>query len=105
NEAAVEAYSYLAQYQRKQRLLLQVTGAIAFRPEPGIENARLIIENAIEEGRQTLTVMESKTLLTAFEIPVVRTLEARTVNEALVLAESVGYPIAMKISSPDIQHK
>lgn len=104
-EAAVEAYSYLAQYQRNQRLLLQVPGAMAFRPEPGIENARLIIENAIEEGRQTLTVMESKTLLTAFEIPVVRTLEARTVNEALVLAESVGYPIAMKISSPDIQHK
>jgi acetyltransferase len=49
--------------------------------------------------------MESKALLTAFDIPVVRALEARTINEALVLAESLGYPVAMKISSPDIPHK
>jgi acetyltransferase len=104
-EAAVEAYSYLAHHQRNQKLLMQVPGAMAFRPEPGIENARLIIENALEEGRHALTAMESKTLLTAFDIPVVRTLEARTVNEALVLAESLGYPVAMKISSPDIKHK
>lgn len=104
-EAAVEAFSYLAQYQRNQRLLLQVPGAMAFRPEPGIQNARLIIESALGEGRQHLTPMEAKALLTAFGIPVVRSLEARNVNEALQLAESLGFPVAMKISSPDIQHK
>lgn len=104
-EAGVEAYSYLAQYRRNQILLMQVPGAMAFRPEPSIDNAALMIEAAIEEGRETLSEMESKAVLTAFDIPVVRTLEARTVNDALMLAESVGYPVAMKISSPDIPYK
>lgn len=103
-EAAVEAYSYLAQYQRNQRLLLQVPGAMAFRPEPGVQNARFIIESAVAEGRSTLSPIESKALLTAFDIPVVRTLEARNINEALVHAESLGYPVAMKISSPALPH-
>lgn len=103
-EAAVEAYSYLAQYQRNQRLLLQVPGAMAFRPEPGVQNARLIIESAVAEGRSTLSPMESKALLTAFDVPVVRTLEARNINEALVHAETLGYPVAMKISSPTLPH-
>src|SRR5690606_6452815 len=104
-EAGVEAYSYLAQYRRNQILLMQVPGAMAFRPEPSIDNAALMIEAALEEGRETLSEMESKAVLTAFDIPVVRTLEARTVNDALMLAESVGYPVAMKISSPDIPYK
>jgi len=104
-EAAVEAFSYLAHHQRNQKLLLQVPGSTAFRYEPGIENARLIIENALDEGRDSLSSIEAKTLLTAFDIPVVRTLEARTASEALMLAESLGYPVAMKISSPDIQRK
>jgi len=104
-EAAVEAFSYLAQYQHNQRLLMQVPGATVRRHEPNVQGARLIIENALAEGRNTLSLMESKALLTAFGIPVVRTVEARTAAEALILAESLGYPVAMKISSPDITHK
>jgi acetyltransferase len=104
-EAAVEAYSYLCQYQRNQQLLMQVPGAVALRHEPNVQGARLIIEDALAQGRNTLTTMESKALLTAFGIPVVRTVEARSPNEALILAESLGYPVAMKISSPDISHK
>jgi acetyltransferase len=104
-EAAVEAYSYLSQYQRNQQLLMQVPGAVALRHEPNVQGARLIIEDALAQGRNTLTTMESKALLTAFGIPVVRTVEARSPNEALILAESLGYPVAMKVSSPDISHK
>lgn len=104
-EAAVEAYSYLAQYQRNQQLLMQVPAAVALRHEPNVQGARLIIEDALAQGRNTLTTMESKALLTAFGIPVVRTVEARSPSEALILAESLGYPVAMKISSPQISHK
>jgi acetyltransferase len=44
-------------------------------------------------------------VLAAFHIPVTQTLLARTPGEALVAASTVGYPIAMKIASPDITHK
>ncbi len=104
-EAAVEAFYYLAQYRRNQQLLMQVPGPLAVRHEPNVQGARLIIENALAEGRHSLSPMEAKALLTAFGIPVVRTIEARTPSEALVLAESLGYPVAMKVSSPDIAHK
>jgi acetyltransferase len=104
-EAAVEAFGYLANYRRNQELLLQVPGPLSLRNESNVQGARLIIEGALAEGRHTLTSMESKALLTAFGLPVVRTVEAHSASEALILAESLGYPVAMKISSPDIAHK
>jgi acetyltransferase len=44
-------------------------------------------------------------VLSAFRIPTIPSAEARDANEALVLAESAGFPVAMKIASPDISHK
>lgn len=52
-----------------------------------------------------LTEELSKDLLSDFGIPVVATSIATTVNEAESLAERFGYPVALKIVSPDISHK
>ncbi|MDD3518724.1 MAG: bifunctional acetate--CoA ligase family protein/GNAT family N-acetyltransferase [Chromatiales bacterium] len=104
-EASVAAFSYLAAYHRNQQLLLEVPGPLSERGTPDVSGARLIIEGALAEGRRVLTTMESKALLTAFRIPATQTARAQTANEALVAAESMGYPVAMKISSPDITHK
>ena len=104
-EAAVEAYAYLASYVRNQGLLLQVPGPLAERSESDIDGARLLIEGALAEGRTLLSTTESKALLAAFRIAVTPTVEAHSASEALVLAEAMGLPVAMKISSPDITHK
>jgi len=103
--AAVEAFSYLASHHRNRQLLMQVPGPLGRRSEPDVEGARLIIEGVLADRRDTLTTVESKAVLAAFGVPVVRAVEARSASEALVLAESVGFPVAMKISSPDISHK
>ncbi|HDP89896.1 MAG TPA: bifunctional acyl-CoA synthetase/GNAT family N-acetyltransferase [Thioalkalivibrio sp.] len=104
-EAAVEAFGYLAAYTRNQQLLLQVPGPLADRADEHRAAARMIIEAALAEGRQILTLTESKAILAAFHIPVTRAAAARNANEALVAAETVGYPVAMKIDSPDLTHK
>jgi acetyltransferase len=104
-EASVEAFAYLAAYERNQRLLLQVPGPLSDRSRADVESARMIIEGALSEGRRMLDSMESKAVLSAFHIPVTQTLIARTASEALVAASTVGYPVAMKIASPDITHK
>jgi acetyltransferase len=52
-----------------------------------------------------LTEMESKTLLSAFHIPVTQTILARNGNEAMMIATQLGFPVALKIDSPDISHK
>src|SRR5262249_33943836 len=52
-----------------------------------------------------LTEMESKALLAAFHVPVTRTMRARNANEAMLISSQLGYPVALKIDSPDITHK
>jgi acetyltransferase len=104
-EAAVEAFGYLAAYQRNQRLLLQVPGPLVDRSRTDLETARAIIEGALAERRNLLSTMESKAVLRAFRIPVTQTAQADDAGEALVLAGNLGYPVVMKIDSPDITHK
>ncbi len=104
-EAAVEAFSYMAAYHRNQQLLVQAPGSLGHQEEPDIEGSHIIIESVLSERRQVLTELESKALLGAFQIPIATTALARSPNEALVIAESLGFPVAMKINSPDISHK
>ena len=105
-EAAVDAFHYLAAYKANQSLLLQTPGKLSLHHEaPNIEAARLIIESALNEKRDVLTEPESIALLKAFKIPTVRNGIARSAEEALVLAVSMGFPVAMKIYSEDISHK
>jgi acetyltransferase len=104
-EASVEAFSYLASHQRNQQQLLQVPDPVSPRREPDVEGARLIIEEALAQERGQLSALETRAVLKAFGLPVLQALEAETPAEALVLAESLGFPVAMKINSPDISHK
>ncbi|MEA2023256.1 MAG: bifunctional acetate--CoA ligase family protein/GNAT family N-acetyltransferase [Actinomycetota bacterium] len=105
-EAAVDAFHYLASYRSNQKLLLQTPERLPLHhEEPNVEAARLIIESALVEKRSVLTEPESIALLDAFRIPTVRNGIARSAEEALILAVSMGFPVAMKIYSEDISHK
>lgn len=104
-EPAVEVFSYIAAYYQNQKLLMQTPSPIAQHSVPDVEGARLLIEGALAEHRKVLNEMESKAILAAFHIPIAKTMVARSPNEALLLAEELGLPVAMKINSPDISHK
>ncbi|MGD8498719.1 MAG: bifunctional acetate--CoA ligase family protein/GNAT family N-acetyltransferase, partial [Chromatiales bacterium] len=104
-EYGVAAFAHLASYQRNQQLLMQVPEPVENRSLPDVDGARLIIEGVLQEGRHVLTAIESKAVLRAFHIPVAPTIEAHTSGQALVAAQSLGFPVAMKISSPELTHK
>jgi acetyltransferase len=104
-EPAVEVFSFLSAYYQNQKLLMQMPGPLSHHLEPDVEGARMIIEGALQESRKVLSEMESKALLSAFHIPVAQTLVAHSPNEALLIAQQLGYPVVMKINSPDITHK
>jgi len=104
-EPAVEVFSHLSAYYRNQQLLMQMPGPFSHHVEPDVESARLIIEGAMQEHRKVLTEMESKALLAAFNIPVARTIVAHSPAEALLIAQQIGFPVAMKVNSPDLSHK
>ena len=104
-EAAVGAFGNLASFYQNQMLLQQTPPPLSTLSKPDIEGARLIIESVLAERRKVLTEMESKALLSAFHIPVTTTLLARSANEAMMIATQLGFPVALKIDSPDISHK
>lgn len=104
-ETAVGAFGNIASFYENQQLLQQTPPPLTEMAKPDVEGARLLIENILAERRTTLTEVESKALLAAFHIPVTQAILARSANEAMLIAAQLGYPVAMKIDSPDILHK
>jgi len=64
-----------------------------------------VFEQARAEGRVTLGDTESRAVFEAYGIPVPKSALAATAEEAVAAAEKIGYPVVMKIASPDILHK
>ncbi|HQR12067.1 MAG TPA: bifunctional acetate--CoA ligase family protein/GNAT family N-acetyltransferase [Casimicrobiaceae bacterium] len=104
-EAAVGAFGNIASFHRNQQLLQQTPPPLSALAKPDIEAARLVIESVLAERRKVLTEMESKTLLSSFHIPVTNTILARSANDAMMIATQLGFPVALKVDSPDISHK
>ncbi|MDO9312324.1 MAG: bifunctional acetate--CoA ligase family protein/GNAT family N-acetyltransferase [Nitrosomonas sp.] len=104
-EPAVEVFSYLSAYYRNQKLLMQMPGPLSHHLEPDVEAARMIIDGALQDRRKILSEMESKALLSAFHIPVAQTMIAHSPNEAMLIAQQLGFPVVMKVNSRDITHK
>lgn len=104
-ETAVDLYYHISTYYRNQTLLLQTPyGAASISPQE-TEGAKMLVEAVLQEHRKVLSEMESKAILRAFRIPVAQTMVARTPTEALLLAEQIGFPVAMKVDSPDLVRK
>jgi acetyltransferase len=104
-ESAVAAFGTLAEYQRAQQLLLEVPSPLASTAPTRCDEAQALFESIAAASRTLMTEPESKQLLACFGIPTPRTVIATTADEAAAAASSVGYPVALKILSPDIAHK
>jgi len=68
-------------------------------------NSQSIIEKARGASRTLLNEIESKALLSEAGIPVVETKLATSKQEAIAISKKLGYPVALKIVSPEITHK
>ena len=64
-----------------------------------------ILEKADKEKRALLTEIEAKEWLKSAGIPVVETKLATSKTEAVEIAKKLGFPVALKIVSPDVVHK
>jgi acyl-CoA synthetase (NDP forming) len=64
-----------------------------------------IFAQANKEGRKFLLETEAKNVCMEYGIPVTKFMVAKTAEEAIKFAGKIGYPIVMKIVSPDVIHK
>jgi acetyltransferase len=104
-EEAVQAFALLQTYRRNQETLLE-TPAASENPAPDAEAARGVIAQAVAQGREWLSEHEAKAVLAAYGIPVVRTVPVpASAAAAADAARDLGFPVVLKIRSPEITHK
>ena len=104
-EVAVDAFGFLANYAQNQILLKQIPSPSVERVAPDVKGARLIIERILAEGRDVLTAQESKAILAAFHIPVNQTIKVTSAKDAMIAAETLHFPVVLKINMPEFSHK
>jgi acetyltransferase len=104
-ETAVDAFSFLANYAQNQILLRQIPSPADELATPDVEGARLIIERVLAEGRQVLTAQQSKAILAAFHIPVNQSIRVSNAKDAMIAAETMGFPVVLKIDMAEFSHK
>ncbi|HLJ39585.1 MAG TPA: bifunctional acetate--CoA ligase family protein/GNAT family N-acetyltransferase [Steroidobacteraceae bacterium] len=104
-EEAVEAFLQVVRYHQVQALLVQTPESRPEGPPPDRAAARALVARSLREGRTLLTEPESKELLAAYDIPTVLTRIVRDSAGLAAAAGGIGYPVALKILSPDISHK
>jgi len=101
-DTAINAMAALRDYAR-MRELMEVDSKTHLAVDR--EKALQIIAGAREDGRDSLTEIEAKQVFAAYGLPITKNALAKNEDEAVKLAEEIGFPIVMKIVSPDILHK
>ncbi|MBN1873074.1 MAG: acetate--CoA ligase family protein [Anaerolineae bacterium] len=101
-DVAVDAIAALREYARNCMSAMET-----IVPYQDVDEtvARAIIAEARAKKSGALTEFEAKQVFAAYGLPVARTELARTEDEAVALAAQIGYPVVLKILSPDILHK
>lgn len=104
-EDAVHAFDMLQTYRRNQEILTEAPS----RGEglaPDKAKALALVELAKQEGREWLSETQAKQVLDSYGIPVVMTKAVPAdADAAASAAQELGFPVALKIQSPDITHK
>jgi acetyltransferase len=104
-ERAVRAFMDLYHYSKNIEMLQQIPPALPNLLAFDRDAAQSLIEKGLQLPTGILNEIDAKTLLSAYGISVNRTVSAANAEEAVARAEGMGYPVVMKIFSPEITHK
>ncbi|MBN2141222.1 MAG: GNAT family N-acetyltransferase [Desulfovibrionaceae bacterium] len=99
---AIRAYLYMVDFRRNQEMLMETPDSLPTDFFPDTTKARAVAEAVLAEGRDTLTEPEARDMLAAYGIPVVDTRIAVSARDAVIAADDLGYPVALKLRSPQI---
>jgi acetyltransferase len=100
-ERAASAFAAMRDYRREQEREI-------YLPPPCVEcipHVKELFDRVRAEGRVSIGDLEAWTVLEAYGFRVPKSRLARTPEEAIAIAEEIGYPVVLKIASPDILHK
>lgn len=100
-ERAAHAFSAMSHYRNIKCQPLPEFASF----EVDRQAVKKVIENVRSEGRLSIGDSEARTILKAYGMHIPRSEIAETPDEAVRIAREIGYPVVLKIASPDILHK
>jgi acetyltransferase len=104
-DTAARMFAYMHRYANNLQSLYETPQGTGDDEADARSRAESIIDEARQEGRETLTEEESKRLLAAYDIPTVPTHIATSQDAAVDAADTLGYPVVLKLHSKTITHK
>jgi len=102
-DQAMHAFLHMVHYRRNQEMLMETPDSLPRDFFPDTTHAREVVRKALHEERARLTDPETKELLTAYGVPMVETRVVKSAREAVLAAEELGYPVALKVRSPEVR--
>jgi acetyltransferase len=104
-ERAVVAFMELVRYARNRDVLYETPRQLPMDHLPARGGSRKAIERACAEHGAVLPEAPTKELLAAYGIDGTVPHPAATADEAVAVAERIGYPVVLKLHSPDVTHR
>lgn len=106
-DMAARVFNYMWRYQRRLSALYQTPELAEEYGEAGFKHflVKQMLDNIRATGRTILTEYESKQVLEAYDIPTVPTRLAKNADEAVAVANEIGFPVVLKLNSETITHK
>jgi len=104
-EQAIRAFMTLVSYSRNLEILYETPKDVPVEFTVDRVRLRSEFEQIIRESESFLSEGTSKTILESYGISTTKTYKAVSAKEAVTIAQNIGYPVVLKIDSPDITHK
>lgn len=103
-EGTITAFMHMVEYRRNQKQLRE-TPTLPLNLKANTAEAHKLIQRALADGASSLDTHEVQPVLKAYGLSTLPTWIATDSAEAVHIAEQIGYPVAVKLRSPDIPHK
>ena len=97
-EKAIAIFLGIVNYERNRELLAQMPPSVAEDFTPDIDAARKLLADAIEAGTDTLPARQARCLLQAYGIDAVEHPLAGSIDEAILAADQIGYPVDLSLA-------
>ncbi len=104
-EDATDGFDFLHRYYVSQRQLLQLPNPASRKTRIDLDSAKTMVRTELASGERVLGPIRTRKLMELFDIPVLPSQRATTLADAVNMARTIGYPVAMKLVSPNISYK
>jgi acetyltransferase len=104
-EEATDGFDFLHRYFISQQQLLQFPNPVSRNTPADTTTAGALVTQELSAGVRVLGPMKTRALMELFDIPVLPSQRATNMVDAIAMARSIGFPVAMKLVSPNISYK